>query len=267
MHLRCPHCSTRFSYPPGQPFRVRCGACGWVFDPRQGREIDLGPGSDGDAKGLGSIGSSRRSWALGWSVALLGILLAEIVVLDGPDLRDALALRQPALYEQWRPRLEPITRPFGLPLPPLQDPARFVVLERAVLTHPARTDGLLLQARLRNEAPFPQPPPPLQLRFYDLEGREMAAGRFQPDLYLGPEASAERAVAPGDEVAAWLELSAPHAAAEGGGTVVSFELETVSQAPQTDRHTQVRTWLAGASASGIPWLRQQVDRLLQTSAP
>ncbi len=103
----------------------------------------------------------------------------------------------------------------GCTLPARRDPGAFVVTERALAAHPQRRDALRFTATLVNGADFAQPPPVIELRLSDLEGRLVGARRFRPAEYLAGGTAAP--VPPGGTVTARLDLLDP-------GGAVSFRI-------------------------------------------
>ena len=103
----------------------------------------------------------------------------------------------------------------GCTLPARRDPGAFVVTERALTAHPQRRDALRFTATLVNGADFAQPPPVIELRLSDLEGRLVGARRFRPAEYLAGGTAAP--VPPGGTVTVRLDLLDP-------GGAVSFRI-------------------------------------------
>ena len=103
----------------------------------------------------------------------------------------------------------------GCTLPARRDPGAFVVTERALTAHPQRRGALRFTATLVNGADFAQPPPVIELRLSDLEGRLVGARRFRPAEYLAGGTAAP--VPPGGTVTVRLDLLDP-------GGAVSFRI-------------------------------------------
>lgn len=154
----------------------------------------------------------RRAGGLAWLAAAvaLGALLA---------LQIALAQRHElAADARFRPALEHLCGTLGCDLPPWRDPDRLQVIDRGVVPHPSTADALLVTATIRNDAPWPQAWPMLELTLSDLEGEPVAMRRFRPEEYLG--AAPERPLlGSGETVLARLELADP------GKQAVAFGFE------------------------------------------
>ena len=103
----------------------------------------------------------------------------------------------------------------GCTLPERRDSGAFVVTERALTAHPRRRDALRFTATLVNGADFAQPPPVIELRLSDLEGRPVGARRFRPAEYLAD--GVPEPVPPGGTVKVRLDLLDP-------GGAVSFRI-------------------------------------------
>ncbi len=144
--------------------------------------------------------SGRRA---GWLLADL-VLLLLLALQVAYFLRDDLAQR-PAL----RPWLERLCAVAGCTLPLQRDLDRIEVVARHLRPHPEVPDGLVVTITILNRAPFPQPYPVLDLRFYDLEDRIVAGRRFPPRLYLPPGLDPDRGLAPDTPLPIVLELVDP----------------------------------------------------------
>ncbi|MDY6890963.1 MAG: DUF3426 domain-containing protein [Pseudomonadota bacterium] len=85
------------------------------------------------------------------------------------------------------------------------------IRNRSVLVqpHPRLAGALKVAIVLENGAPFAQPWPALQLRFTDLQGREVAQRIFQPTQYLDTRHLSPARMPPGQPMQIELELTAP----------------------------------------------------------
>jgi hypothetical protein len=75
----------------------------------------------------------------------------------------------------------------GCVLPPQSDIAQIRTNSLIVRSHPSHKGALAVDAIITNQAEFPQPYPPLQLQFTDLNGVPVAGRRFSPAEYLSGE--------------------------------------------------------------------------------
>lgn len=148
-----------------------------------------------------------------WTLANLGLILL-LVFQYAYFLRDDLA-RYPAL----RPWLERLCAVAGCKIPLQRDLRRIKVVARDLRPHPDVTGALRITITILNEAPFPQPYPTLDLRFYDLDQRLVAGRRFPPAVYLPPGTDLERGLAPDTPLPIVLELVDP------GRKAVNFQFE------------------------------------------
>lgn len=129
-------------------------------------------------------------------ILLLGI---QLLVLE----RDRLAERAWA-----RPWLERACALLGCELAPWYAPQDFAVLSRDVRPYPNTGNVLQVSLSFRNDAPFAQAWPLLEVRFLDINGRVTGVRRFAAIEYLGAE-PARRRIASGQTVNAELALFDP----------------------------------------------------------
>lgn len=127
-------------------------------------------------------GSAHRGL---WS----GLALLLVVLLGGQLLwvqKEALA-RNPHL----RPFYVQACEWIGCQLPHLVDRSQLVSRDLVVRNHPEQNGALLVEARLHNRAPFPQPLPAVALSFSNLNGDIVAQRVFRPSEYLTGENTPE----------------------------------------------------------------------------
>ncbi len=246
MHTQCPHCLTTYAPTPYQLARGRgklqCGACEREFDalerltdqpihaaadpvavalmvprltpehaPEQGSLFEAPRGeSPTFAARRVAVPVRRRSgaWWAG-SLALALLLGAQIVLAERASLARDMA---------WRPWLERACDSLGCELPAWRDPATLHLTSRDVRPHPSVPEALMISTTFRNDAPWPQAWPVLQISLADLDGRPIALRRFLPEEYLGA-APRERTLAPGQSATATLEVQDP------GKQAVAFAFE------------------------------------------
>jgi hypothetical protein len=246
MFTQCPHClavyePTPFLLARGRG-RLQCGGCGHEFDAleRLSAEPILAaaatvPASDATPRVIPerapeqgslfepmraenptfvvrrSVLPRRRSNAPWWlgSTALAMLLSAQIVLAQRAELA-----RDPA----WRPWLVRLCDQLGCSLPAWRDPGSLRLLARDVRPHPSVPDALTISASFRNDAPWPQAWPELQVSLADLDGNALALRRFSAEEYLG-NVPRSATLAPGQPVSATLEVQDP------GKQAIAFAFE------------------------------------------
>lgn len=246
MYTQCPRCLAVYEPTPYLLARGRgrlaCGACGHEFDalerlgsepifaaaapvpaaaqpprvrpekaPEQGQLFAPARPESPTFAQRGSApraaAPSGRWWAAGLSLALL--LGAQIALAERAELA-----RDPA----WRPWLQRACATLRCSLPPWRDPGSIKLLARDVRPHPSVPDALMISATFRNDAPWPQAWPQLQIALADLDGKTLGLRRFEVEEYLG---AAPRAavLGPGQSASATLEIQDP------GKKAVAFAFE------------------------------------------
>jgi predicted Zn finger-like uncharacterized protein len=205
---RCPTCATAFRVVPGQlsarAGRVRCGKCGAVFDgiaalvEEEGSEPllrepspQLGlfdpsrrPPQDaplGDEEPLPAFMAEemrpprRLLW---WTLALLATL--GLAAQAAYHFRSEIAVSLPAA----RAPLEAACRQLGCAVP-LPRQLRLLSIDSYEVRGDPRRDGVIvLNAVIRNRAPFPQEYPALQFALTDDSGRHVVSRVLAPSEYL-----------------------------------------------------------------------------------
>ncbi len=153
-----------------------------------------------------------------WVLANLGLILL-LVFQYAYFQRDELA--QHTTLRPWLERLCALAR---CELPLQRDLRRIKVVARDLRPLPETPDtppGLRVTITILNEAPFPQPYPTLDLRFYDLEERLVAGRRFPPQVYLPPGVDLKKGLAPDTPLPIVLDLVDP------GRDAVNFRFEFI----------------------------------------
>jgi hypothetical protein len=246
MYTQCPRCLAVFEPTPyllarGRG-RLQCGACGNEFDalerlgsepilaaaqpvppspapprvrpekaPEQGQLFaplrSEAPRFAAVRSAPRAVAPSGRWWATASVLALL--LGAQIAFAERAELA-----RDPAL----RPWLQRACNRLGCELPAWRDPASLKLLARDVRPHPSVPDALMISATFRNDAPWPQAWPQLQIMLADLDGKTLGLRRFDVEEYLGA-APREATLAPGQSASATLEIQDP------GKQAVAFAFE------------------------------------------
>jgi len=152
----------------------------------------------------------RALWGIGF-VAALALLLAQYIYFNFSDLARG----------ELRPWLARACEIAGCVLPPQSDPAQVRTTSLIVRSHPTARGALAVDAIITNQADFPQPYPPLQLQFTDLNGAPVAGRRFSPDEYLSGELKGARLMPVRQPVHIALELLDP------GSRAVNYLLTVV----------------------------------------
>lgn len=156
---------------------------------------------------------SARRGTLGWAFINL-VLILVLVVQYAYFMRNDLSRYQPL-----RPWLETLCQYAQCTIPLQRDLPRIKVVARDLHPHPTVADGLVITITILNEAPFPQPFPSLDLRFFDLEQHPLARRIFPPRLYLPPDEDTSRGLQPDTPLPITLELVDP------GENAVNFEFQ------------------------------------------
>lgn len=244
---RCPVCATTFRVQRAQLSarggRVRCGKCGTVFDgvaglveesaerfslepspqlglfdPRAPKPATAGaapkqawPEDEPLPEFLAEPASSARfAWLWGF-LALLAFL--ALVAQVAYRYRTELAVLAPAA----RPYLEAACRELRCEVPLPRRPELMSIESSDLQADTRREGGIVLNALIRNRAPFPQELPSLELTLTDDADRPVLRRVLAPADYLDPARSRERAegVGPGGELALRVHLEAGRGRATG----------------------------------------------------
>ncbi len=152
----------------------------------------------------------RRRW---WAplAAAAGVLLVAAQVLW---LQFDTWARDP----QVRPLYAMACGVVGCELPVMRDVDSLLAKNLVVRRHPERSDALLVNAIIVNQAPFAQPFPVLELSFTALNGSPVAEERFEPGNYLAGEMAGATDMPPLTPV--HIELTVAHP----GDTAVNYSL-------------------------------------------
>jgi predicted Zn finger-like uncharacterized protein len=243
MYTQCPHCLSVHALDAAQLALGRghllCGVCEREFDGLE--RLADSPAQAAAGYGRGRVASPQRvlpegvsepaqvrpqgaaapAFALGpsrrralpsgrwWAAcALLGLSLAAQAV-----LAQRAELAQDPRYRPWLQRL---CGAVGCSLPQYSAPSQIALLSRDVSPHPSVPDALLITASFRNEAPWAQTWPALEISMSDLEGSLVALRRFRPPEYLGQPPERDT-LAPGESAVVELEVRDP------GNQAIAFE--------------------------------------------
>jgi hypothetical protein len=132
-------------------------------------------------------------------------------------------------FERDRLSTDPILRPYYLEvcklvncqLPDYLDASTLSATDLIIRTHPTAASGLVVDAILRNDAPYRQRFPALLLRFSDIDGNTVAQRTFRPSLYLAGELAGLQYIPAVTEVRLSLDIVDP------GPDAVSYSMMTV----------------------------------------
>lgn len=134
-------------------------------------------------------------------------------------LQSAVANRaRLAADRDWRPRIAALCGVLQCALPPWREPAALKLTSRDLRPHPSLPGVLVVSATFRNDAPFAQPWPQLQLSLQNLDGESLGLRRFAPREYLGA-APATAFIGAGQSASIRLEILDP------GKRAVAFGFE------------------------------------------
>lgn len=151
----------------------------------------------------------RGRWAwLAVPVLLLALLL-QIAVAERARL---------AADRDWRPRIAALCSLLQCTLPPWRQPSALRLTSRDLRPHPNVPGVLVVSATFRNDAPFEQPWPQLQLSLQNLDGESLGLRRFAPREYLGAAPATAR-IGAGQSASIRLEILDP------GKRAVAFGFE------------------------------------------
>ena len=90
----------------------------------------------------------------------------------------------------------------------MRDPDKIELITRNIYSHPKEKNALLIDVVMKNNAPFAQPFPIIQIDFSDIRGGTVAARRFYPDEYL-PSDTQTSLLKPNANTSVSLEIQDP----------------------------------------------------------
>jgi predicted Zn finger-like uncharacterized protein len=122
-------------------------------------------------------------------------------------------------HRQVRAWLDPVCAKLDCRLPLRRDAGTLELLSRDIRPHPSVPGALIISATLRNDAPFAQPFPLVEIALSDLDEKRVAMRRFQPREYLNDARSIESGLAAGASTALVFEVADP------GRDAVAFEFK------------------------------------------
>jgi len=143
---------------------------------------------------------ARLAWPWYAAIVALGLLLAlQLLLAQRHEL---------AASARWRPSLMRVCNVLRCDIPPWHEPRAFTMLARNVQPSPTTAGVLLVEARFRNDARWPQRWPRIFLSLSDVEGRPVGARAFVPGEYRLAATSTDL-LAPGQSATVRLQLREP----------------------------------------------------------
>ena len=225
---RCPKCATAFRVLPAQlgarNGQVRCGKCNTVFDgiaalvdasdaPKVKEAASAPPLEEPLPEFLAEPAPPRRGpWPLLAALAALALIAQALL-----HLRSEVAAGMPAA----RAPLEEACRLLGCELRLPRQVKLLSIDSYEVRPDPQREGVIVLNAVIRNRAPFTQEYPALQLTLTDDANRELVSRAILPREYLEP-ALVSRGIEAGGEAAVTVHFDASRTRATGYELVLFY---------------------------------------------
>ena len=225
---RCPKCATAFRVLPAQlgarSGQVRCGKCNTVFDgiaalvgasqaPRPTQAAPVSPADEPLPEFLAEPSPPRRGpWPLLAVLAAL-VLVAQALLY----FRSEIAAGMPAT----RGALEQVCRLLACEMRLPRQVKLLSIESYEVRPDPLREGVIVLNAVIRNHAPFTQEYPALQLTLTDDANRDLVTRAILPREYLDPAAAA-RGIEAGGEASLKVHFDASRTRATGYELVLFY---------------------------------------------
>ncbi len=146
-----------------------------------------------------------------WLLACTALLAAAVLQLAWFEREEVIK------YPEGRMLLEKLCHYAQCQVPELRDPALIRITQRQITSHPERRNALLVELTIKNQAPFSQPYPILELSLSATDGVLIARRSFSPAEYLDPATAANRLMPPGMPRQIRIEIEDP------GANVTGFE--------------------------------------------
>ena len=115
--------------------------------------------------------------------------------------------------------LDPLCARLSCRLPLRHDGSTLELLSRDIQPHPSVPGALIISATLRNDAPFAQAYPTVEVSLSDLDDKPVAMRRFQPRDYLADTRAIRQGIAAGASASLVFEVADP------GRNAVAFEFK------------------------------------------
>ena len=225
---RCPKCATAFRVLPAQlgarSGQVRCGKCNTVFDgiaalvdashaPKQTEAAPASPADEPLPEFLAEPPAPRRGpWP--WLAVLAALVLVAQALLY---FRSEIAAGMPAT----RGALEQVCRLLACEMRLPRQVKLLSIESYEVRPDPLREGVIVLNAVIRNRAPFTQEYPALQLTLTDDANRDLVTRAILPREYLDPAAAA-RGIEAGGEASLTVHFDASRTRATGYELVLFY---------------------------------------------
>ncbi|MEJ8566971.1 zinc-ribbon and DUF3426 domain-containing protein [Elongatibacter sediminis] len=180
--------------------------------PDENDDSDDGPGDGDEDPGDEAADTSRRLFRVVWITAALVLVL--IVGLNVASYFGMSPAEHPAVISALE-RSGLVEPP---PRPAFRDPALIEIVNREMISHPVRSDVLVLNATIVNRAGRAQPYPEIAIALLDFDNQPILEQRFSPDDYLTSTAAQNSDMTPEAFVGLSLEIEDP------GVEAVGFEI-------------------------------------------
>ncbi len=235
---RCPRCATAFRVQPGQlsaqKGQVRCGKCNTVFDgiaalvhpaPPPTR---VEPPPPQPPPGPVATEEPLPEFMAEPSRAPRGLWTSLVVLAAFAFLAQATLHYRHELAAAWPPArsvLEAVCQPLGCQVRLPRQAKLLSIDSYEVRPDPGRDGVIVLQAVIRNRAPYPQEYPALQLTLTDEANRELVSRSLMPLDYLDAERARElvlRGIEAGGEAALTVHFDASRTRATGYELVLFY---------------------------------------------
>jgi len=150
--------------------------------------------------------------------ATLFWLLACTTLLAAATLQLAWFERKELInYPEGRMLLEKLCHYAHCQVPILRDLNLIKITQREIRSHPQKSNALLVQLTIKNQAPFSQPYPILELSLSTIDEQLIARRSFSPAEYLDPAKDPHQPMPPGIPQTIKMEIEDP------GADVTGFE--------------------------------------------
>lgn len=182
-----------------------------VFDPDERPRASERPGKPAFSRPRRAVRRHRT-----WPWALASAVLAAALAVQAAWIERARWLES----DGWRPRIDAVCarlEALGCRLPPRRDLDRLALSSRDIRPHPSVAGALIISATVRNDAPFAQAFPAVEIVLSDLDERRVAMRRFEPAEYLTDPQQRAAGLAAGASAALVFEVVDP------GRDAVAFE--------------------------------------------
>ncbi len=229
MLTRCPNCQTIFRIREDQlkmaDGLAHCYRCEQVFNAREnlsetatGEEpatqkpthtrSDTAPVS---VKELLATPQKKRGFfaTLLWLLACTALLATATLQLAWFERKELIK------YPEGRMLLEKLCHYAHCQVPILRDPDLIQITQRQITSHPHKSDALLVQLTIKNQATFSQPYPILELSLSAVNDKLVARRSFSPAEYLAPATDPNQLMPPGVLQQIEIEIEDPGVAVTG----------------------------------------------------